>query len=248
MSWWVGGSLCTCSLLFFWSRCCCYCCPQHQYWSGERYRLLFLPCPFSLLLLLFPLRLFYWCCCCWEGICIFYFWVEAQQQLARDLEVERAAMGQRCRPQSCGEVQQGNPQPRWWLDFLRTLALLLYSRRTWGYCSWRNEQKVVFGCASSRSAWKLRRGPLMNDEWVTIIISNRNKAVFTVKTVWVTNGRRYAVIAMPGSSLCMLQLGLGMNGPCRRTNQGGLSAFVSRTMQFLVSFQVHIIRDWSGQL
>ena len=36
----------------------------------------------------------------------------AQQQLARDLEVERAAMGQRCRPQSLGEVQQGNPQPR----------------------------------------------------------------------------------------------------------------------------------------
>ena len=27
-----------------------------------------------------------------------------QQQLARDLEVERAAMGQRCRPQSFGEV------------------------------------------------------------------------------------------------------------------------------------------------
>ena len=42
----------------------------------------------------------------------------AQQQLARDLEVERAAMGQRCRPQSFGEVQRGNPQPRRWLDFL----------------------------------------------------------------------------------------------------------------------------------
>ena len=28
-----------------------------------------------------------------------------QQQLARDLEVERAVMGQRCRPQSFGEVQ-----------------------------------------------------------------------------------------------------------------------------------------------
>ena len=41
----------------------------------------------------------------------------AQQQLARDLEVERAAMGQRCRPQSFGEVQRGNPQPRRWLDF-----------------------------------------------------------------------------------------------------------------------------------
>ena len=37
----------------------------------------------------------------------------AQQQLARDLEVE-----QRCRPQSFGEVQRGNPQPRRWLDFL----------------------------------------------------------------------------------------------------------------------------------
>ena len=36
----------------------------------------------------------------------------AQQQLARDLEVERAAMGQCCPPQSFGEVQRGNPQPR----------------------------------------------------------------------------------------------------------------------------------------
>ena len=42
----------------------------------------------------------------------------AQQQLACDLEVERAAIGQRCRPQSCAEVQRGNPQPRRWLDFL----------------------------------------------------------------------------------------------------------------------------------
>ena len=42
----------------------------------------------------------------------------AQQQLARDVEVERAAMGQHCRPQSFGEVQRGNPQPRRWLDFL----------------------------------------------------------------------------------------------------------------------------------
>ena len=32
-----------------------------------------------------------------------------QQQLARDLEVERAAMGQRCRSQSFGEVQRCNP-------------------------------------------------------------------------------------------------------------------------------------------
>ena len=36
----------------------------------------------------------------------------AQQQLARDLEVKRAAMGQRCRPQSFSEVQRGNLQPR----------------------------------------------------------------------------------------------------------------------------------------
>ena len=36
----------------------------------------------------------------------------AQQQLARDLQVERAAMGQRCRLQSFGEVQKGNPQLR----------------------------------------------------------------------------------------------------------------------------------------
>ena len=35
----------------------------------------------------------------------------AQQQLSRDLEVERAAMGQSCRPQSFGEVHQRNPQP-----------------------------------------------------------------------------------------------------------------------------------------
>ena len=42
----------------------------------------------------------------------------AQQQLARDLQVESAAMGQRCRPQSFGKVQRGNPQPRRWLDFL----------------------------------------------------------------------------------------------------------------------------------
>ena len=42
----------------------------------------------------------------------------AQQQLARDLEVELAAMGQRCRPQSFGEVQRGNQQPRRWPDFL----------------------------------------------------------------------------------------------------------------------------------
>ena len=45
-----------------------------------------------------------------------YHIMHAQQQLARDLEVERAAMGQRCRPQSFGEVQRGNPQLRRWLD------------------------------------------------------------------------------------------------------------------------------------
>ena len=42
----------------------------------------------------------------------------AQQQLARHLEGERAAMGQRCPPQSFGEVQRGNPQPRRLLYFL----------------------------------------------------------------------------------------------------------------------------------
>ena len=42
----------------------------------------------------------------------------AQQQLVRDLEVERVAMGHRCRPQSFGEVQRGNLRPRRWLDFL----------------------------------------------------------------------------------------------------------------------------------
>ena len=40
-----------------------------------------------------------------------------QQQLARDVEVERAVMGQRCRPQSFGEVQRCNP-----LCFLLTAA------------------------------------------------------------------------------------------------------------------------------
>ena len=39
------------------------------------------------------------------------------QQLARDVEVERAVMGQRCRPQSLGEVQRCNP-----LCFLLTAA------------------------------------------------------------------------------------------------------------------------------
>ena len=47
----------------------------------------------------------------------------AQQQLARDLEVERAAMGQRCRPQSFGEVQRGNPQQRRLVTFLTIFFL-----------------------------------------------------------------------------------------------------------------------------
>ena len=40
-----------------------------------------------------------------------------QQQLARDLEVEHAVMGQRCRPQSFGGMQRCNP-----LCFLLTAA------------------------------------------------------------------------------------------------------------------------------
>ena len=47
-----------------------------------------------------------------------------QQQLARDPEVERAVMGQRCRPQSFGEVQRCNP-----LYFLLTAA-------QYSCCSW----------------------------------------------------------------------------------------------------------------
>ena len=45
-------------------------------------------------------------------------WPHAQQQLARDLEVERAAKGQSGGPQGFGEVQWGNPQPRRRLFFL----------------------------------------------------------------------------------------------------------------------------------
>ena len=53
---------------------------------------------------------------------------------------------------------------------------------------------MVFGCpASWRSAWKLRRGPFMDGEWVTF--RNSNKAVFTVRPVWVTNGCRSAAAA-----------------------------------------------------
>ena len=45
----------------------------------------------------------------------------ARQQLARDLEAERAAMGQRCRPQRFGEVQRCYPQffvPHTWYSVL----------------------------------------------------------------------------------------------------------------------------------
>ena len=49
-----------------------------------------------------------------------------QQRLARDLEVERAAMGQRRRHHSFGEVLRGIPQPCRWLGFLSIYALLQY--------------------------------------------------------------------------------------------------------------------------
>ena len=51
----------------------------------------------------------------------------------------------------------------------------------------------------------------MTSEYL-LSITNKNKAVFTVRPVWVTNGRRSAVIAMLGSSLRMLQFRLGMDG------------------------------------
>ena len=44
-----------------------------------------------------------------------------QQQLARDLEVERAVMGKRCRPQSFGQVQRRYPVffvPHTWCSVL----------------------------------------------------------------------------------------------------------------------------------
>ena len=47
----------------------------------------------------------------------------AQQRLARDVEVERAAMGQRRRPQSFGEVQRGNPQPRRLVTLLNNFVI-----------------------------------------------------------------------------------------------------------------------------
>ena len=49
--------------------------------------------------------------------------LHAQQHIGRDLEVERAAMGQRCRPQSFGEVQRGNPQQRRLVTFLKFFFL-----------------------------------------------------------------------------------------------------------------------------
>ena len=47
----------------------------------------------------------------------------AQQQLARDLEVNRTAMGQRCRLQSFGAVQRRNPQKRRQVTFLKNFSL-----------------------------------------------------------------------------------------------------------------------------
>ena len=55
-----------------------------------------------------------------------------------------------------------------------------------------------------------------------------NKAVFTVRPVWVTNGCRSAVIAMLCSSLRILQFRLGMDWLCRCTKQGCLSFPPSR--------------------
>ena len=52
---------------------------------------------------------------------------------------------------------------------------------------------------------------------------SRNKAVFTVRPVWVTNGCRSAVVAMLCSSLRMLQFRLGIDWLCRSTKQGFLS-------------------------
>ena len=73
---------------------------------------------------------------------------------------------------------------------------------------------IIYGCV-------MCVGPFMDDESVTI--RKRNKAVFTVRLVWVTNGCRSAVIAMLCSSLRMLQFRLGMDWLCRSTKQGCLS-------------------------
>ena len=90
----------------------------------------------------------------------------AQQQLARDLEVERAAMGQRRLPQSFGEVQRGNPQPCRWLGFLLCTALLLYSckkrrvsLRLDPYVSHRGGSIVVLPAANLR--WPLDKCGLL---------------------------------------------------------------------------------------
>ena len=52
---------------------------------------------------------------------------------------------------------------------------------------------------------------------------NRNKAVLTVRPVWVTNGCRSAVIATLCSCLSMLQFRLGMDWLCRSTKRKCLS-------------------------
>ena len=55
-----------------------------------------------------------------------------QQQIARDLEVEHAVMGLRCRPQSFGEVQRCNP-----------LCLLLTAAQ-YCCCSWASLTDQLF--------------------------------------------------------------------------------------------------------
>ena len=60
----------------------------------------------------------------------------AQQQLARDLQVVRASMGQRCRRQKFRRGAARQSPATSTAGFLLTSALLLYSQRTWGYCSW----------------------------------------------------------------------------------------------------------------
>ena len=54
-------------------------------------------------------------------------------------------------------------------------------------------------------------------------MTNRKKAVFTVRPIWVTRGRRATVIGMLSSSLRMLQFRLGTDVLCRGTKQAGLS-------------------------
>ena len=57
----------------------------------------------------------------------------AQQQLARELEVARAAMGKRRRPHSFGEVQQGNSQPCRWVGILLCTAAVQQQIRVRAY-------------------------------------------------------------------------------------------------------------------